>query len=82
MKLLRIISLFVLTLLVQTINAQSVSDKMPIELPSNTVEGWLNNGLHYMIRPNSHPSNSVEMRLVMRLGSVQESSKEKGVLLC
>ena len=79
MKLLRIISLFVLTLLVHTINAQSVSDKMPIELPSNTVEGWLNNGLHYMIRPNSHPSNSVEMRLVMRLGSVQESSKEKGV---
>ena len=78
MKLLRIISLFILTILVQTIYAQSVSDKMPIELPSNTVEGWLNNGLHYMIRPNSHPSNSVEMRLVMRLGSVQESSKEKG----
>ena len=79
MKLLRIISLFILTILVQTIYAQSVSDKMPIELPSNTIEGWLNNGLHYIIRPNSHPSNSVEMRLVMRLGSVQESSKEKGV---
>ena len=79
MKLLRIISLFVLILLVQPFYAQSVSDKMPIELPSNTVEGWLDNGLHYMIRSNSHPSNSVEMRLVMRLGSVQESRKEKGV---
>ena len=79
MKLLRIISLFVLILLVQPLYAQSVSDKMPIELPSNTVEGWLNNGLHYMIRSNSHPSNSVEMRLVMRLGSVQESGREKGV---
>ena len=79
MKLLRIISLFVLILLVQPFYAQSVLDKMPIELPSNTVEGWLNNGLHYIVRPNTHPGNSVEMRLVMRLGSVQESSKEKGV---
>ncbi|MBR5532682.1 MAG: insulinase family protein [Bacteroidales bacterium] len=79
MRFLRILSLFILTISVQFINAQSVSDKMPIELPYNTIEGWLNNGLHYMIRSNSHPSNTVEMRLVMRLGSVQESNKEKGV---
>ena len=78
MKLLRILSLFIFALSLQTINAQSVSDKMPIELPSNTIEGWLNNGLHYIIRPNNHPNNSVEMRLVMRLGSVQERGNEKG----
>lgn len=79
MKLLRILSLFIFALSLQTLKAQSVSDKMPIELPPNTVEGWLNNGLHYMILPNLHPNNTVEMRLVMRLGSVQESHRQKGV---
>lgn len=49
-----------------------------IALPERTIEGWLDNGLHYLILPNATPAHTVEMRLVMRLGSVQENDKQKG----
>lgn len=51
---------------------------VPVKLPPGTVEGYLDNGLHYIILPNSEPVNNVELRLVMRLGSVQESEQQKG----
>ena len=49
-----------------------------LALPENTVEGWLDNGLHYLILPNATPAHTVEMRLVMRLGAVQENDRQKG----
>ena len=68
--------------------SQSVSPSLPtatcaddttlIDLPKNTIEGRLSNGLHYLILPNATPANTVEMRLVMRLGAVQETEKQKG----
>ena len=59
----------------------SVSEEIAegaIALPQNTVEGRLSNGLHYLILPNANPAHTVEMRLVMRLGAVQETDKQKG----
>ncbi len=49
-----------------------------IDLPRGTVEGFLDNGLHYIILPNALPRHDVELRLVMRVGSLQESDNQKG----
>lgn len=49
-----------------------------VNLPPNTVEGTLANGLHYLILPNEAPIHTTEFRLVMRIGSVQESEEQKG----
>ncbi len=63
---------------------ETIDTEMPMEnrsdisLPENTVEGWLSNGLHYLIMPNETPAHTTEMRLVMRLGSVQETEEQKG----
>ncbi len=54
------------------------ADNKPTDLPRGTVEGFLDNGLHYIILPNALPRHDVEMRLVMRVGSLQESDRQKG----
>lgn len=59
-----------------TLTVQSVGQ--PIALPPRTVEGWLSNGLHYLILPNAFPRHTIEMRLVMSIGSLQESDEQKG----
>lgn len=54
------------------------SQGTPILLPHGTVEGRLSNGLHYLILNNASPASRVEFRLIMRVGSVQETEQEKG----
>lgn len=49
-----------------------------IALPSGTVGGHLDNGFHYLILPNATPSSKVEFRLIMRVGSLQETETERG----
>lgn len=49
-----------------------------IFLPTGTLEGYLPNGLHYLILRNSSPVSRVEARLVLRVGSVQETEQQKG----
>lgn len=49
-----------------------------VSLPSGTVEGWLANGLHYLILPNDLPRHEVELRLVMQVGSLQEDDHQGG----
>lgn len=56
----------------------AAGDTALIALPERTVEGCLDNGLRYLIFPNAVPAHTVEMRLVMRLGSVQENDRQKG----
>ncbi|MCQ5209230.1 insulinase family protein, partial [Bacteroides thetaiotaomicron] len=36
------------------------------------------NGLRYLILRNSSPASRIEFRLVMEVGSVQETAQEKG----
>ena len=50
----------------------------PISLPVGTVEGRLENGLRYLILPNAAPKHNVEVRLVMRVGSLMENERQKG----
>ena len=50
----------------------------PIALPSKAVEGCLRNGMHYIVMPNDLPRHTVEVRLVMRVGSLQETDEQQG----
>lgn len=49
-----------------------------ISLPPSMVEGVLPNGLHYIILPNALPRHNVECRLVMRVGSINETDAQRG----
>ncbi|MBQ9229850.1 MAG: insulinase family protein [Prevotella sp.] len=49
-----------------------------IALPPGTVEGYLRNGMHYIIKPNPIPRHTIEFRLVMRVGSLQETEEQRG----
>lgn len=49
-----------------------------IALPQNAVEGCLSNGMHYIVMPNDLPRHTVEVRLVMRVGSLQENDDQQG----
>jgi len=49
-----------------------------VEDPNVTI-GTLNNGLKYYIRENQKPENRVEMRLVIRAGSLQEDDQQQGL---
>lgn len=61
-------------------NSQELHKKTcdTISLPHNTIEGELTNGLQYIILPNNSPSHTTEFRLIMRLGSLQESDEQLG----
>lgn len=56
------------------LNAQNAS----ISLPPNTIEGRLSNGMHYIVLPNALPRHDIELRLVMRVGSLQETDTQHG----
>ena len=49
-----------------------------ISLPEGTVEGYLPNGLHYLILPNDYPEKRAEFRLVWQVGSVQQDDNQGG----
>lgn len=53
-------------------------DIKDITLPPSTVEGFLPNGLHYILKSNNLPKHNVECRLVINVGSVQEQNHQKG----
>ena len=59
-----------------TAGAQSI---VPLSLPSGTIEGFLPNGLHYIIKQNDLPRHNVECRLVMNVGAINETDKQRGV---
>lgn len=52
---------------------------VPLSLPSGTIEGFLPNGLHYIIKQNDLPRHNVECRLVMNVGSINETIQQRGV---
>lgn len=49
-----------------------------ISLPKGSVEGRLSNGLRYIIQPNALPRHSVEVRMIMSVGSLQEENDQRG----
>lgn len=54
-------------------------NSVPLSLPSGTIEGFLPNGLHYIIKQNDLPKHNVECRLVMNVGSINETIQQRGV---
>jgi zinc protease len=50
-------------------------------LPANPRlrSGWLDNGLAYYVLHNAKPANRAELRLVVRVGSINEREEERGL---
>lgn len=51
----------------------------PIPVAPNIKKGTLANGLTYYIRQNSKPEKKVELRLVIKAGSILESDEQQGL---
>lgn len=49
-----------------------------VALPAGAVEGRLSNGLRYVLLRNALPRHTVECRLVMSVGSIDERDDERG----
>ncbi|MDE7378532.1 MAG: insulinase family protein [Paraprevotella sp.] len=58
------------------LTAQSLTDT--IRPAADIVEGRLRNGLRYILKKNDTPTSRTEFRLIMRVGSVQETEQQKG----
>jgi zinc protease len=72
----RLVTAVLLLTSILTIGAKSINY---ISLPPSTREGFLPNGLHYIIKNNNLPRHNVECRLVMNVGSIDENENQKGV---
>ena len=57
---------------------ETTTSKM-IPIDGNVVKGKLQNGMTYYIRKNSKPEQKVELRLVVKAGSVLETEKQLGL---
>ncbi len=57
--------------------AQELTSNLPTD--STFVKGTLPNGLTFYVRHNSHPDNRVELRLVVKAGSILEDDDQQGV---
>lgn len=49
-----------------------------LSLPRETHSGQLSNGLKYIVMPSQDPPRTVELRLLMKVGSVLENDHESG----
>lgn len=57
---------------------KSVAQPQLLSHPAHTIEGTLANGMHYIVLPNKLPRHDIELRLVMRVGSLQEQANQHG----
>ena len=58
-------------------SAQDMQAKLPND--PNVTKGILDNGLTYYIRNNHKPANKVELRLVVKAGSILETDEQQGL---
>lgn len=59
--------------------AQTTDLNRPIPIDPKVKIGKLDNGLTYYIQKNSKPENRVELRLVVKAGSIQEDDSQVGL---
>ncbi len=59
------------------VSAQDLTTKLPHD--PNVITGKLDNGLTYYIRHNKKPENKVELRLVVKAGSILENDAQQGL---
>ncbi|MDR2397422.1 MAG: insulinase family protein [Spirochaetaceae bacterium] len=63
----------------ETWGGGSPAEGKPLEEDSALVSGVLKNGFSYRILPNQYPENRIYLRLVVKVGSVLEAPKERGL---
>ena len=61
----------------QSVASYGLAQMMPVD--PEVVVGTLPNGLRYYVRPNGKPANRVELRLVVKAGSVLEDADQLGL---
>jgi zinc protease len=67
----------VIAFLFQALSSQPSNTLLPLD--SAVVRGSLDNGLTYLIRKNGKPKDRVELRLVVKTGSIHEDEKQLGL---
>jgi len=60
-----------------SVGSYGLAQMMPVD--PEVVVGTLPNGLRYYVRPNAKPANRVELRLVVKAGSVLEDADQLGL---
>src|SRR5215510_4975836 len=60
-----------------SVASYGLTQKLPVD--PEVVLGALPNGLRYYVRPNARPANRVELRLVVKAGSVLEDPDQLGL---
>lgn len=72
--------LFLLLLLVIGFDVCAQSDlSAPLPFDAKVIKGKLSNGLTYFIRENKKPEKKVELRLVVKVGSIMEDDDQQGL---
>lgn len=57
--------------------AQDLNAKLPVD--PHVIKGKFANGLTYYIRPNEKPEHKVELRIVVKAGSILEEDNQQGL---
>ncbi|HEX8029565.1 MAG TPA: insulinase family protein [Vicinamibacterales bacterium] len=60
-----------------SVASYALSDGMPVD--PDVLLGRLPNGLRYYVRPNAKPAKQIELRLVVKAGSVLEDDDQRGL---
>lgn len=60
------------------VNLKTLPLSKKIPLPGEYITGQFDNGLHFYIRQNEQPRNRVEIRLILRAGSLLEEESQRG----
>src|SRR4249920_1146209 len=60
-----------------SVAAYDLPQLMPVD--PEVVVGTLPNGLRYYVRPNAKPADRIELRLVVKAGSVLEDADQQGL---
>jgi zinc protease len=72
-----LLCIFFVTALSGVVTAQDVKSKLPND--PDVVTGKLENGLTYYIRTNKKPEKKVELRMVVKAGSILENDDQRGL---
>src|SRR6476659_10014892 len=60
-----------------SVASYALAEEMPVA--PEVLVGGLPNGLRFYVRPNGKPSKQIELRLVVKAGSVLEDDDQKGL---
>lgn len=68
------------TFVTDSVHAQMINPlAMPIPMDPDLTSGTLSNGMRYYVLPNKTPTKKVELRLVVKAGSLNETDTEQGI---